>query len=193
MKAAELNGARAGFCCRGGAVGAMKAAELNGARAGFCCRSGAVGAMKAAELNGARAGFCCRGGAVGAMKAAELNGARAGFCCRGGAGGTAAAEAATGAAVETAGGDEVRGGCVDGDPKGSPFMPATRAACLRFRSAISSSIVCCWAVMSWERVQNSRALPSCISAVWRAAAAEESCVSCSRRAAVPEQERKSAR
>ena len=34
---------------------AMKAAEVHGARAEFCCRSGAVGAMKAAELHGARA------------------------------------------------------------------------------------------------------------------------------------------
>ena len=58
-----MNGARAGFCCRSGAVGAMKTAEVNGARAGFCCRSGAVGAMKTAEVNGARAGFCCRSGA----------------------------------------------------------------------------------------------------------------------------------
>ena len=33
----------------------MKAAGVHGARAEFCCRSGAVGAMKAAELHGARA------------------------------------------------------------------------------------------------------------------------------------------
>ena len=59
---------------------------MNGARAGFCCRSGAVGAMKTAEVNGARAGFCCRIGAVGAMKVAEVNGARVEFCCRSGAG-----------------------------------------------------------------------------------------------------------
>ena len=59
---------------------------MNGARAGFCCRSGAVGAMKTVEVNVARAGFCCRGGAVGAMKTAEVNGARAGFCCRSDAG-----------------------------------------------------------------------------------------------------------
>ena len=37
------------------AMGAMKAAEVHGARAEFCCRSGAVGAMKAAEVHGARA------------------------------------------------------------------------------------------------------------------------------------------
>ena len=48
---------------RSGAVEAMKAAEVNGARAGFCYRSGAVGAMKTDEVNGARAGFCCRSGA----------------------------------------------------------------------------------------------------------------------------------
>ena len=57
-----MNGARAGFCCRGGAVGAMKTADVNGSRAGFCCQSGAVGSMKSAEVNGARAGFCCRSG-----------------------------------------------------------------------------------------------------------------------------------
>ena len=44
--------------------------EMNGARAGFCCRSGAVGAMKTVEVNGARAVFCCQSGAVGAMKTA---------------------------------------------------------------------------------------------------------------------------
>ena len=32
----------------------MKAAEVQGARAKFCFRSGAVGAMKAAEVHGAR-------------------------------------------------------------------------------------------------------------------------------------------
>ena len=63
-------------------MGAMKTAEVNGARAEFCCRSGTVGAMKVAEVHGARAGFCCRSGAVGAMKAAEVHGARAEFCCR---------------------------------------------------------------------------------------------------------------
>ena len=78
----------------------MKAAEVHGARAEFCCSSGAVGAMKAAEVHGARAELCCRSGAVGAMKAAEVHGARAEFCCRSGAGGTAAA-AATGAAVDS--------------------------------------------------------------------------------------------
>ena len=63
-------------------MGAMKAAEVHGARAIFCCRSGAVGAMKAAEVHGARVEFCCRSGAVGAMKAAEVHGARAADCCR---------------------------------------------------------------------------------------------------------------
>ena len=77
-----MNGAKAGFCYRSGAVGAMKAAEVNDARAGFFCRSGAVGAMKAAEVHGARDGFCCHSGAVVAMKAAEVHGARAEFCCR---------------------------------------------------------------------------------------------------------------
>ena len=43
----------------------MKAAEVHGARAEFCCSSGAVGAMKAAEVHGARAEFCCRSGRSG--------------------------------------------------------------------------------------------------------------------------------
>ena len=66
----------------GSARGATEVAEVNGARAGFCCRSGAVGAMKTAEVNGARAGFW----RSGAMKTGEVNGARARFCCRSGAG-----------------------------------------------------------------------------------------------------------
>ena len=68
---------------------------------------------------------------------------------------------------------------------------AAAAACSRFKAAISSSMACCRAVTSWERVRNSRALPSCISAVRLAATAEEPCASWSRRAAIPEQERKS--
>ena len=40
----------------------MKAAGVHGARAEFCCRSGAVGAMKAAEVHGARAGFAAVAG-----------------------------------------------------------------------------------------------------------------------------------
>ena len=59
----QVNGARAEFCCRSGAVGAMKTAEVNGARAELCCRSGEVGMMKTIEVNGARAEFCCRSGA----------------------------------------------------------------------------------------------------------------------------------
>ena len=38
----------------------MKAAEVHGARAEYCCRSSAVGAMKAAEVHGATAENCCR-------------------------------------------------------------------------------------------------------------------------------------
>ena len=160
---------------------------VNGARAEFCCRSGTGGTASAEAATGAAAkitaaAVCC-GSVRGATEVAVVNGARAEFCCRSGAGG----------AMETAGGDEVRGGCVDGDPKGSPLMLATRAAYLQFMFAISSSMVCRWAVTSLERVLNSRALPSCISAVRRAAAAEESCASCSRRGAVPEQERTPAR
>ena len=67
MKAAELHGTRAESLPE----------QVYGARAGFYCRSGTVGAMKAAGVHGARAEFCCRSGAVGAMKAAELHGARA--------------------------------------------------------------------------------------------------------------------
>ena len=54
--------------------------------------------------------------------------------------------------MKTAGGDEVRGDFEDGDPKGSPLMLATRAAYLRCKFAISSSMVFCWAVTSWARV-----------------------------------------
>ena len=74
----------------------MKAADVHGARAEFCCRSGAVGAMKAAEVHGARAGFCCRSGA-GSTAAAE---AATGAAVEAATG--AEAEAATGAAVEAA-------------------------------------------------------------------------------------------
>ena len=186
--------AAAVYC--GSVRGATEVAVVNGARAEFCCRSGAGGtaaaeaateaAVEAATGAAAKvtaAAVCC-GSVRGATEVAVVNGARAEFCCRSGAGG----------AMKTAGGDEVRSGCVDGD-QGSSLMLATCAACLRFMFAISSSMVCRWAVTSWKRVLNSRALPSCISAVRRAAAAaaEESCASCSRRAAVSEQERTSAR
>ena len=59
----------------GSVRGATEVAVVNGARAGFCCRSGAMGAMKAAELNGARAGFCYRSGAVGTAVAEAATGA----------------------------------------------------------------------------------------------------------------------
>ena len=165
---------------------------VSGARVKYSGRSGAGGTAAAAATGAAveaatgaavkvtTAAVCC-GSVRGATEVAVVNGARAEFCCRSGAGG----------AMKTAGGDEVRGDFVDDDSKVSPLMLATRAACSRFKAAISSSMVCCWAVTSWERVRSSWALPSCISAVRLAAAAEESCASWSRRAAIPEQERKS--
>ena len=176
MKAAEVHGAMAEFCCRNGAVGAMKVAGVHGARAEFCCRSGAVGGMKAAEVHGARAEFCCRSGAVGAMKAAEVHGARAGFCCRSGAGDTAAAEAAKGAAVEAA--------------TGAAVEAATGAA-----AKVTAAAVCCGSVRGAAEVavvSGARAECSGRSgAGGTAAVAEESCASWSRRAAIPEQEGKS--
>ena len=63
MKAAGVHGARAEFCCRSGAVGAMKAAEVHGARAGFCCRSGA-GSTAAAEAATGAAVEAATGAAV---------------------------------------------------------------------------------------------------------------------------------
>ena len=110
MKAAELHGARAGFCCRSGAVGAMKAAEVHGARAGFCCRSGAGSTAAAEAATGAAVeaatraaakvtavAVCC-GSVWGATEVAVVRGAWAESSGRGGEGGTAAAVAATGAA-----------------------------------------------------------------------------------------------
>ena len=114
----------------------MKAAEVHGARAGFCCRSGAVGAMKAAEVHGARAEFCCRSGAVGAMKAAEVHGARAGFCCRSGAGDTAAAEAAPGAAVEAA-----TGAAVEAATGAAAKVTAAAVCCGSVRGATEVAVV----------------------------------------------------
>ena len=72
-----MNGARAGFCCRSGAVGAMKTAEVNGARAGFCCRSGAVGAMKTADVMARGPGFAAVA-AQGLHRAAVTRGLAAG-------------------------------------------------------------------------------------------------------------------
>ena len=120
----------------GSVRGATEVAVVNGARAEFCCRSGAGGTAAAEAATGAAAkvtaaAVCC-GNVRGATEVAVVNGARAEFYCRSGAGG----------AMETAGGDEVRGDCVDGDPKGSPLMLATRAAYARFMFPISSSMVC---------------------------------------------------
>ena len=122
MKAAEVHGASAEFCCRSGAVGAMRAAKVHGARAGFCCRSGAGGTAAAEAATGAAveavtgaaveavtgaaveaatgaaakvtaAAVCC-GSVRGATEVAVVSGARAECSGRSGAGGTAAAAAA---------------------------------------------------------------------------------------------------
>ena len=106
------------------------------------------------------------------MKAAEVHGARVEFCCRSGAGSTAAAgaavEAATGAAVEA----------------------ATGAA-----AKVTAAAVCCGSVRGATEVavvNGARAECSGRSgAGGTAAAAEESCASWSRRAAIPKQEGKS--
>ena len=111
----------AAVCC-GSVRGVTEVAEVNGARAEFCCRSGAGGTAAAEAATGAvakvtAAAVCC-GSVRGVTEVAVVNGARAEFCCRSGAGG----------AMETAGGDEIRSGCVDGD-QCYPLMLATRAAC----------------------------------------------------------------
>ena len=122
--------------------GATEIAVVDGAWAECSGRSGAGGTAAAVAATGAAvkvtAAAVCGGSIRGAIKVAVVSGARAESCCHSGAGG----------AMETAGGDEVRGDFVDGDPKVSPLMLATRAACSRFRVAMSSSTVCCWAVTS---------------------------------------------
>ena len=140
--------------------------------------------MKAAEVHGARAEFCCRSGAVGAMKAAEVHGARAGFCFRSGAGDTAVAEAATGA-VEAATGAAAEAAT------GAAVEAATGAA-----AKVTVAAVCCGSVRGATEVavaSGARAGCSGRSGAGgtAAAAAEESCASWSRRAAIPEQEGKS--
>ena len=138
--------------------GATEVAVVDGAWAECSGRSGAGDTAAAVAATGAAvkaatgvavkaaigaavkvtAAAVCSGSVRGATKVAVVSGARAESCCHSGAGG----------AMETAGGDEVRGDFGDGDPKASPLMLATRAACSRLRAAISSSTVFCWAVTS---------------------------------------------
>ena len=122
--------------------GATEVAVVDGAWAECSGRSGAGGTAAAVAATGAAvkitAAAVCGGSVRGATKVAVVGGARAESCCHSGAGG----------AMETAGGDEIRGDFVDGDPKVSPLMLATRAACSRYRVAMLSSTVCCWAVTS---------------------------------------------
>ena len=122
--------------------GATEVAVVDGAWAECSGRSGAGGTAAAVAATGAAvkitAAAVCGGSVRGATKVAVVGGARAESCCHSGAGG----------AMETAGGDEIRGDFVDGDPKVSPLMLATRAACSRNRVAMLSSTVCCWAVTS---------------------------------------------
>ena len=91
MKAAEVHGARAGFCCRSGAGGTAAAEAATGA---------AVEAATGAAAKVTAAAVCC-GSVRGATEVAVVNGAWAECSGRSGAGGTAAAAAATGAAVES--------------------------------------------------------------------------------------------
>ena len=122
--------------------GATEVAVVDGAWAECSGRSGAGGTAAAVAATGAAvkvtAAAMCGGSVRGATKVAVVNGARTESCRHSGAGG----------AMKTTGGDEVRGDFVDGDPKVSPLMLATRVACSRFRIAMSSSTVCCWAVTS---------------------------------------------
>ena len=130
--------------------GATEVAVVDGAWAECSGRSGAGGTAAAVAATGAAvkaatgaavkvtAAAVCGGSVRGATKFAVVGGATAESCCHSDAGG----------AMETAGGDEIRGDFGDGDPKDSPLMLATRAACSRLRAAISSSTVFCWAVTS---------------------------------------------
>ena len=98
MKAAEVHGARAGFCCRSGAGSTAAAEAATGA---------AVEAATGAAAKVTAAAVCC-GSVRGATEVAVVNGAKAECSGRSGAGGTAAAVAATGAAVKAATGAAVK-------------------------------------------------------------------------------------
>ena len=126
--------------------GATEVAVVGGAWAECSDRSGAGGTAAAVATTGAAvqaatgaavevtaAAAVCGGSARGATEVAVVDGARAESCCPSSAGGT----------MGTVGGAEVRGEFGDGGSKGSPLMPATRAACSRLRAAISSSTVLC--------------------------------------------------
>ena len=125
--------------------GATEVAVVDGAWAECSGRSGAGGTAAAVAATGAAVkaatgaavkvtvAAVCGGSVRGATKVTVVSGARAESCCHSGAGGV----------METAGGEEVRSDFVDGDPRVSPLMLATRAACSRFRFAMSSSTVCC--------------------------------------------------
>ena len=182
MKAAEVHGARAEFCCRSGAVGAMKAAEVHGARAGFCCRSGAGGTAAAEAATGAAveaatgAAAKVTAAAVGcgsvrsATEVAVVNGAWAECSGRSGAGGTAAV--ATGAAVEAA-------------TRAAVKVTAAAVCCGSVRGATEVAVVNgAWAECSGRSGAGGTAAAATGAAV-------ESCASWSRRAAISEQERKS--
>ena len=124
--------------------GATEVAVVDGAWAECSGRSGAGGTAAAVAATGAAvkvtaAAAVCGGSVRGAQEIAVVDGARAESCCPSGAGG----------AMETVGGAEVRGEFGGGGSKGSPLMPARRAACSRLRAAILSSTVLCWAVTSW--------------------------------------------
>ena len=109
------------------ARGATEVAVVDGAWAECSGPSGAGGTAAAVAAPGAAvkaatgatvkvtAAAVCGGSVRGATKVPVVSGARAESCCHRGAGG----------AMETAGGDEVRGDFVDGDPKVSPLMLAT--------------------------------------------------------------------
>ena len=123
------------------------------------------------------------------MKAAEVHGARAGFCCRSGAGDTAAAEAATEAATEAA--VEAATGAAVEAATGAAVEAATGTA-----TKVTAAAVCCGSVQGATEVavvSGARAECSGRSGAGgtAATAAEESCASWSRRAAIPEQEGKS--
>ena len=132
----------------------------------------AVEAATGAAAKVTTAAVCC-GNVRGATEVAVVNGAWAECSGRSGAGGTAAA--ATGAVVEAA--------------TGAAVEAATGAA-----AKVTAAAVCCGSVRGATEVavvSGARAECSGRSGAGGTAAAEESCASWSRRAAIPEQEGKS--
>ena len=126
MKAAEVHGARAEFCCRSSAVGAMKAAEVHGAKAECSGRSGTGGTAAAVAATGA-AVKAATGAAVKAATRAAAKVTAAAVCCGGVRGATEVAVVnGTAERCRGHGGGGHRGGSGSGHRGGSE---CTRQRC----------------------------------------------------------------